>query len=60
MPVQLKFGLTSINAGATSYPEALTRIAQAAETVGFDSLWAGKQLYLKYSKDILALSSDGS
>ena len=42
MPDQLKFGLTSINTGATSYPEALVRLAQAAETAGFDSLWAGE------------------
>ena len=49
MPDQLKFGLTSINAGATSYPEALARIAQAAETAGFDSLWAGEHHVLAES-----------
>ena len=49
MPDQLKFGLTSINAGATSYPEALVRIAQAAETAGFDSLWAGEHHVLAES-----------
>ncbi len=38
----MKFGLTSMNSGATSYPEALVRVAQAAETAGFDSLWAGE------------------
>ena len=32
MPDHLKFGLTSINTGATSYPEALVNLAQAAET----------------------------
>ena len=42
MPDKLKFGLTSMNAGATSYPEALVRVAQSAETAGFDSLWAGE------------------
>jgi probable F420-dependent oxidoreductase len=42
MTDHLKFGLTSMNAGATSYPEALVRVAQAAETAGFDSLWAGE------------------
>jgi len=42
MPDQLKFGLTSMNGGATSYPEALVRVAKAAETAGFDSLWAGE------------------
>jgi probable F420-dependent oxidoreductase len=31
-----------MNGGATSYPEALLRVAQAAETAGFDSLWAGE------------------
>jgi probable F420-dependent oxidoreductase len=49
MPDQLKFGLTSINMGATSYPEALVRIAQAAETAGFDSLWAGEHHVLAES-----------
>jgi len=49
MPDQLKFGLTSINLGATSYPEALVRIAQAAETAGFDSLWAGEHHILAES-----------
>ncbi len=49
MPDQLKFGLTSMNAGATSYPEALVRIAQAAETAGFDSLWAGEHHVLAES-----------
>jgi len=51
MPDQLKFGLTSINAGATSYPEALVRIAQAAETAGFDSLWAGEHHILSESSE---------
>jgi probable F420-dependent oxidoreductase len=41
MSNKLKFGLTSINSGATSNPDALARIAQAAEAAGFDSLWAG-------------------
>ena len=49
MPDQLKFGLTSINSGATSYPEALVRLAQAAETAGFDSLWAGEHHVLPES-----------
>jgi probable F420-dependent oxidoreductase len=31
-----------MNSGATSYPEALVRVTQAAETAGFDSLWAGE------------------
>ena len=49
MPDHLKFGLTSINVGATSYPEALVNLAQAAETAGFDSLWAGEHIILAES-----------
>lgn len=49
MPDHLKFGLTSINVGATSYPEALVNLAQAAETSGFDSLWAGEHIILAES-----------
>ena len=49
MPDQLKFGLTSINSGATSYPEALVRLAQSAEIAGFDSLWAGEHHVLPES-----------
>jgi probable F420-dependent oxidoreductase len=49
MPDKLKFGLTSMNAGATSYPEALVRVAQSAETAGFDSLWAGEHHVLATS-----------
>jgi len=51
MPDQLKFGLTSINSGAISYPEALVRLAQAAETAGFDSLWAGEHHVLAESSE---------
>jgi len=57
MPGQLKFGLASINAGATSYPEALVRIAQAAETAGFDSLWAGEHHVLATSSSIIPATS---
>jgi probable F420-dependent oxidoreductase len=46
MPDHLKFGLTSINTGATSYPEALVNLAQAAESAGFESLWAGEHSIL--------------
>src|SRR5579859_6590971 len=42
MPGVLKFGLTGINGGATSYPEALVGVAQAAEMAGFDTVWAGE------------------
>ena len=57
MPDQLKFGLTSINGGATSYPEALVRIAQAAETAGFDSLWAGEHHVLATSSSLIPATS---
>jgi probable F420-dependent oxidoreductase len=49
MPDHLKFGLTSINDGATSYPEVLVSLAQAAESAGFDSLWAGEHSVLPES-----------
>jgi probable F420-dependent oxidoreductase len=51
MPDQLKFGLTAINARVTSYPEALVRLAQVAETAGFDSLWAGEHHVLAESSE---------
>ena len=57
MPDQLKFGLTSINGGATSYPEALVRIAQAAERAGFDSLWAGEHHVLATSSPRIPATS---
>jgi probable F420-dependent oxidoreductase len=57
MPGQLKFGLTSINGGTTSYPEALVRIAQAAETAGFDSLWAGEHHVLATSSSRIPATS---
>ena len=57
MPDQLKFGLTSINLGATSYPEALVRIAQAAETAGFDSLWAGEHHILAESSSRISATT---
>ncbi len=46
MPGHVKFGVTSINSGATSYPEALVSLAQAAEAAGFESLWAGEHSVL--------------
>jgi probable F420-dependent oxidoreductase len=49
LPDHLKFGVTSINTGATSYPEALVQFSQAAETVGFESLWAGEHSVLAES-----------
>ena len=49
MTDHLKFGLTGINGGATSYPEVLVHFAQAAETAGFESLWAGEHSVLAES-----------
>ena len=45
----MKFGITGINGGATSYPEALASVAQAAEAAGFDTLWAGEHHVLPAS-----------
>lgn len=53
MPGQLKFGITGINGGATSYPEELVGLAQAAETAGFDSLWAGEHHVLAASSTMI-------
>jgi probable F420-dependent oxidoreductase len=50
MTGRLKFGLTGMSVGVTSYPEALVSVAQAAESAGFDTLWAGEH-------HVLALSS---
>jgi alkanesulfonate monooxygenase SsuD/methylene tetrahydromethanopterin reductase-like flavin-dependent oxidoreductase (luciferase family) len=42
----MKFGLFSMNAYACSYPETAQHIAQLAEAVGFESLWAGEHVVL--------------
>ena len=57
MPDQLKFGLTAINGGVTSYPESLVRLAQAAERAGFDSLWAGEHHVLAASSSLIPATS---
>ena len=57
MPDQLKFGITGINGGATSYPEALAGLAQAAERAGFDSLWAGEHHVLAASSTTIPATS---
>ncbi len=49
MPGPVKFGITGINGGATSYPEALVAVAQTAEQAGFDTLWAGEHHVLATS-----------
>lgn len=53
MPSHMKFGLTFINWGVNSYPEALVRIAQTAETAGFDSVWAGGHTVLAESSSFI-------
>jgi len=57
MPGVLKFGITGISGGATSYPEALASVAQAAEMAGFDSLWAGEHHVLATSSTRIPASS---
>ena len=57
MPDLLKFGLCGINGGVTSYPEALTQVAQAAETAGFDSLWAGEHHVIATSSQMIPATS---
>jgi probable F420-dependent oxidoreductase len=42
----MNFGLFSINAYAAAAPRTLARVARAAESAGFDSLWAGEHVVL--------------
>src|SRR5258708_764639 len=42
----LKFGLFAMNMGVCSFPATAARIAQLAESAGFDSLWAGEHVVL--------------
>jgi len=42
----LKFGLFSMTTGPCSYPEGAARVARAAETAGFESLWGGEHVVL--------------
>jgi len=46
MADRLKFGLTSVHYGANGYPDKMIRIAKAAESAGFESLWAGGHPFL--------------
>jgi probable F420-dependent oxidoreductase len=57
MPDQLKFGLTGINGGVTSYPQTLVRVGQAAERAGFDSLWAGEHHVIATSSSRIPATS---
>lgn len=42
----MHFGLFSINAYANTDPRTVTRVARAAETAGFESLWGGEHVVL--------------
>lgn len=42
----MKLGLFSVNMGACSEPGALAAMAAAAESAGFESLWAGEHVVL--------------
>lgn len=57
MPGVMKFGITGLNGGATSYPEALVSVAQAAEMAGFDSVWAGEHHVLATSSTRIPATS---
>jgi probable F420-dependent oxidoreductase len=46
MAGNLRFGLTSVHSGTNSYPAMMVRIAKAAESAGFDSIWAGGHPFL--------------
>jgi probable F420-dependent oxidoreductase len=42
----MKFGFFGINMNACSEPDTALRVAQAAEAVGFESLWTGEHVVL--------------
>jgi probable F420-dependent oxidoreductase len=42
----MKFGLHSVNLHSCSYPDAAARMARAAESAGFDSLWVADHVVL--------------
>jgi probable F420-dependent oxidoreductase len=42
----MKFGLFGINTGVCAAPEAAARIARAAESAGFESVWTGEHVVL--------------
>ncbi len=42
----MKFGLVGVNMGPCSTPDAVVRVAQAAEAAGFESVWAGEHVVL--------------
>ncbi|HTO68334.1 MAG TPA: LLM class F420-dependent oxidoreductase [Myxococcota bacterium] len=42
----MKFGLHAINTGVCSDPDAAVRVARAAETAGFDTVWTAEHVVL--------------
>ena len=42
----VKLGLFNINMGANASPERIAGVARTAETLGFESLWAGEHIVL--------------
>ena len=42
----MDIGFFGINMGSLSDPEAITRVAQAAEVSGYESLWTGEHVVL--------------
>jgi len=42
----MKLGLFGVNMGPNSWPEALAATARAAESAGFDTVWAGEHVIL--------------
>lgn len=46
MSTALAFGLFSMNTGVCTRPEAIARVAHAAEDAGFDSAWVGEHVVL--------------
>ena len=42
----MEFGLFGINNGALADPDSAVRVAQAAESAGFDSVWTGEPVVL--------------
>ena len=42
----MKFGLHSVNLHSCGYPETASRLAQAAEAAGFESLWVADHVVL--------------
>ncbi len=42
----MKIGLFGINTGACASPEAAARVARAAESAGFESVWTGEHVVL--------------